>query len=261
MIKKHLDLNSGRDRGRIYRVVPTNWTATKRQMPGDASSEELVKMLGHSNGWHRDTAARLIVERSQRDAKLKEQFSQLLTKEFETSNEPQAQIRSLYCLRSIDRLSESMLVKALHDEHGQVRRHALKLVETAVYYSEATTSRLRELASDDDILVRYQLALTVGEFDNRVRTETLGALASKDGDYDRMQFAILSSVGADRVEMLEKLPSLSTPLANKLLAHIGRDGTHIAQALYTLEQRPEPVKRNAYAQLLLGTGRRGEELL
>lgn len=64
-LKQHLDLNSGNDRGRIYRI--TAESATARPMPklSAASTPELIKLLEHPNGWHRDTAARLLHAKSE----------------------------------------------------------------------------------------------------------------------------------------------------------------------------------------------------
>ena len=61
-IKQHIDLDSGNDRGRIYRIVP------------DVMCSRLFQRLAkdwcrvgcdvdHPNGWHRSTAARLLFER------------------------------------------------------------------------------------------------------------------------------------------------------------------------------------------------------
>src|SRR5205823_4433594 len=72
-IKKYLDLNSGNDRGRIYRIAPDGFDR-KRRDPGlpprleAASDAELVKLLAHPNGWHRETAARLIFQRQDKSA-------------------------------------------------------------------------------------------------------------------------------------------------------------------------------------------------
>ncbi|MEY4132899.1 MAG: hypothetical protein RL592_957, partial [Verrucomicrobiota bacterium] len=65
-IKKHLDLNSGNDRGRIYRLVPDDQNFARRRSVdlSKATLPELVETLAHPNGWHRDTASRLIYERA-----------------------------------------------------------------------------------------------------------------------------------------------------------------------------------------------------
>jgi putative membrane-bound dehydrogenase-like protein len=61
-IKKHLDLTSGRDRGRIYRVTHDGFKQRPLPRLGKATTAELVATLAHRNGWHRDTAARLLFE-------------------------------------------------------------------------------------------------------------------------------------------------------------------------------------------------------
>ena len=62
-IKKHLDLNSGTDRGRIYRIQPEKFQRRKTPKLSAASDDDLVALLGHENGWHRITAQRLLWER------------------------------------------------------------------------------------------------------------------------------------------------------------------------------------------------------
>lgn len=62
-IKKHLDLNSGNDRGRIYRVAPKGFHAPAVPDLGALSDAELATLAGHPNDWHRTTARRLLYER------------------------------------------------------------------------------------------------------------------------------------------------------------------------------------------------------
>src|SRR5581483_583354 len=67
-IKKHLDLTSGKDRGRLYNLVPP--TYRRREMPAlsKASTVELIGMLADRDSWWRDTAQRLLVERKDAQA-------------------------------------------------------------------------------------------------------------------------------------------------------------------------------------------------
>lgn len=55
-ILKHMDVGSGVDRGRIWRVVPEGHRPNVRGV-GRATTAELVALLEHPNGWHRDTAS------------------------------------------------------------------------------------------------------------------------------------------------------------------------------------------------------------
>src|SRR6266513_3747598 len=58
---------TGEEHGRIWRIHPKNWKskATKPNL-SRARSSELVKHLADANGWWRDTAQRLLVERQDR---------------------------------------------------------------------------------------------------------------------------------------------------------------------------------------------------
>ena len=67
-IKALVDLESGYDKGRIWRLAPPNF---QRSMPPNletASVAELVKFLSSPNGSIRDTSQRLLVERQDRSA-------------------------------------------------------------------------------------------------------------------------------------------------------------------------------------------------
>jgi len=69
-IKQHIDLNSGSDMGRIYRIVPERGIERcgQRVRLDMAATGDLVNMLSHTNGWHRDTAQRLLYERQDKTA-------------------------------------------------------------------------------------------------------------------------------------------------------------------------------------------------
>jgi putative membrane-bound dehydrogenase-like protein len=67
-IKKHLDLNSGTDQGRIYRVKPVKFERRKTEKLSEASNDELAALLDHPNGWHRVTAQRLLWQRGDQRA-------------------------------------------------------------------------------------------------------------------------------------------------------------------------------------------------
>src|SRR5690606_21213689 len=49
VIKKHLDLTSGRDRGRLYRITPEGFEQPKPVKLSEATTAELVALLDHPN--------------------------------------------------------------------------------------------------------------------------------------------------------------------------------------------------------------------
>ena len=65
-VVEHLDLTSGRDRGRIDRLAPPGFKPQPPPKLGAATTAELAELLEHPGGWWRDTASRLIFERQDR---------------------------------------------------------------------------------------------------------------------------------------------------------------------------------------------------
>ena len=67
-VEERIDLRSGSDRGRIYRIYPDG--TTPRSIPNLASktTSQLVAALDSPNGWQRDTAQQLLVRQNHKSA-------------------------------------------------------------------------------------------------------------------------------------------------------------------------------------------------
>ena len=122
-IKEHLDLNRGNDRGRVWRIIKKASLTHRTVRLGDASTPELVALLGHENGWHRDTAARLLWERNDPVARA------LLTRAV-SSPTPFARVGALGLLSARGELDGALLASGLRDASPGVRIRALKLAPT-----------------------------------------------------------------------------------------------------------------------------------
>jgi putative membrane-bound dehydrogenase-like protein len=159
-IKQHLDLNSGNDRGRIYRIVPdtTGWSRRSGVALGQAGTAALVATLEHGNGWHRDTASRLLYERQDRSA------VPLLTRLVRESRSPLARHHALGVLDGLGALDEGSVLAALRDSDPHVRERAVVMAERLVdrgSLSAPLAGRLAALATDAAPRVRFQLAFTL----------------------------------------------------------------------------------------------------
>jgi putative membrane-bound dehydrogenase-like protein len=187
MIKKHLDLTSGRDRGRIYRIVPDGFQQPKLPKLGKATTEELVATLAHPNSWHRETASRLLYERQDKAA------VEPLVKLAAESPSPLGRMHALYALDGLQALDSNIVSHGLRDSHPRVREHAIRLSERVGDKSKLS-DRFFALASDSDMEVRYQLAFTLGNFPGAGPLEVLKQLAKRDGENKWMRLAILSSL-------------------------------------------------------------------
>lgn len=65
-VLKQLDVAAGFDQGRIWRIVPERHARRQHVNLANLKTEELVKLLEHPNGWHRDVASRLLYQRGDR---------------------------------------------------------------------------------------------------------------------------------------------------------------------------------------------------
>src|SRR4029077_16019347 len=122
-IKAALDLESGRDLGRLWRLEPPDFQPPKPVRLAEVSTAALVALLEHRNAWHRETAHRLIFERQ--DQSVVSPLRKLLT----DSREPLARLHALWSLSGLDALAGSDLLAALRDSVGGVREHAVRLAE------------------------------------------------------------------------------------------------------------------------------------
>ncbi|RMG35212.1 MAG: alpha/beta fold hydrolase [Planctomycetota bacterium] len=218
-IKRHLDLTSGRDRGRIYRIVPSGFRPARTPQLTALSSEELVGLLSHRNAWHRETAARLLYERQDRSiVPLLEKTAVAgvasapsLKGAAERRDDCRAlgRLHALYVLAGLDALRLPIVTRALNDPHPRVREHAVRLAERfAGRVSEedgptveAFRKALIDRAADPDPRVRMQFGFSIGAFPVAWRIEPLAALLERDAGSVWIRTAALSSLsgGADQV--------------------------------------------------------------
>jgi putative membrane-bound dehydrogenase-like protein len=192
-IKKFLDLNSGNDRGRIYRIAPDGWKPRRPPRFSEAGIADLVKALEHPNGWHRDTAARLIHERHDRAA------TPLLRDLLHNASASSlGRLHATHALARLDQLTEADVRDAMNDTDPIVRAHAVLLSERFIdgggAPSAARWQAYARLAGDSDARVRYQLAFTLGLAQHEQCTQLLCDLLIKDPDSKWMRVAVLSSV-------------------------------------------------------------------
>jgi putative membrane-bound dehydrogenase-like protein len=251
VIKKHLDLTSGRDRGRIYRIKTKGSKPRPAPRLGNASLEELVSLLAHPNGWHRQTASRLLYERNDRAA------VPLLITLIQTSASPLGRMHALYALSGIGELKAEHVLAAMRDGDAGVRRHAVKLGDIG---QPSVQNALLAMADDDDVLVRFETAFLLGYLNEEVRLAALTKIARRGAGDRWMRTAIEASAP---VELLEVLAAdrefASTNGALALLANLARklgrsppDRQRLVRAIKASTGRDDSVSQTLLVAALEG---------
>ncbi|MBL9144193.1 MAG: c-type cytochrome [Verrucomicrobiaceae bacterium] len=189
-----VDLEAGRDMGRLWRLTPPDFKPVKTPRLGSASSAELVVTLENPNSWWRETAQRLLFERQDKSvvASLQTMVRQ--------GKLPQARLHALWTLEGLGALANDDLLVALKDSAAGVREHAVKLAEP-----RALTDAILPLARDADARVRFQVAFTLGELNDQRALDALAYIAKRDADDPWIRAAVLSSVQNDGDELLARL--------------------------------------------------------
>ena len=209
-ILKHLDPYEGSDLGRIYRVVPEGFKQPPLPRLSRASLADLVATLDHPNGWHRDTAARLLYQRNDRAA------VPALAALVAQSKSSLGRLHALYALKGLGALEERHVLQTLSDGDAVLREHAVRLSEAFLQNGVPSAELWRQLsacASDAVVGVRYQLAFTLGEIRHPERLGVLARIARRDAAEPMMRAAVLSSLGEGAGEMFSLLAGETNELA------------------------------------------------
>jgi putative membrane-bound dehydrogenase-like protein len=208
-----VDLESGRERGRLWRLTPPSFTPQKPPRLGQATTAELVATLENPNSWWRETAQRLLFERQDKAA------VSALRKMVRRGRTPQARLHAIWTLAGLNRLKDEDVLAGLKDRAAGVRENAVKLAEPWVAFlarssrrEKAQTSliptllpQIFRLASDSDAGVRFQLAFTLGEITDPRAADALATIAKRDAADPWIRTAVLSSVANTSDQLLIRL--------------------------------------------------------
>ncbi len=109
--------------GRIYRVVRDGVSRGPAPHLARAASADLIKALSNPNGWWRDTAQRLLVER--------DDVSVIPALQTKTASDPNqlARIHALWTLEGMEALDLPTVIKSLDDPEPKVRATAIRVSE------------------------------------------------------------------------------------------------------------------------------------
>jgi mono/diheme cytochrome c family protein/glucose/arabinose dehydrogenase len=178
--------------GRIYRVVPDGAPKAAYNIGlATANTAALVAHLTDANGWVRDTAQRLLIER--RDPAAAPALRAVVT----TSPAPLARLHALWTLEGLGALDVATVQRALVDADARVLSATVRVAEN--FFKPAAPAellnRLTALAQSSVATVRLQVALTLGELQTPAADATLRALVRAQPAQPHLLDAVLSGLG------------------------------------------------------------------
>ncbi len=203
-IKSQLDLTSGRDRGRIWRLRRKDREIRRVHQPFQQMPvEHLCEQLTHPNGWHRETAARWIYEN---------QILECIPRLREISTKadlPQSRLASLSLLNGLQMgLDEETLFRALNDTHPRIVSASIYLLchdANASLRSSRIQLRLLDLRHHLSLHVRLAAAIAMPICIDRSSIPIGSWLDLIQGDLqcEELREAIVWSIGDRADEFLQ----------------------------------------------------------
>lgn len=211
-------LEKGLEHGRIYRVVRTSSGAGQGRRPGLASATpaQLVETLAHANGWHRDTAQRLLVETGDNAA------AEPLRRMILTNSNALARLHALWTLEGLSLLDRATLLAAIEDKNERVAAAAIRLCEPLL----ATTSkdilpRLLDFTSDPRHSVRLQAAFSLSGIPRPETDRALLKMLVHFPTDSLLREAVTSGWAARESEMISAILEMPKPDGAELSPLLG----------------------------------------
>ncbi len=188
-VRGDLDYDSGKDKGRIYRVANKGHRRVDGEwLTQNAAIEEICDWLESPSAWRRSTAFRLLLER--RD---KASFP-LLRSVAASSTHLDSRSKALWSLFLLGGAEAALVEKMSTDEHAGIREHTIQLAAN-MQQREGMLEVLLSGASDENMRVRFLSSLALGDLQGE---EVIGALANvahSDGEDKWSRAAVLSGIG------------------------------------------------------------------
>lgn len=202
-----LDFESGKNQGRVYRIVNKNFKQVKDQQVrifnSQAGLDKTVDALESPEEWDRATVFRLLLERKDLRA------APLLKVVAEEANLPESRTRALWLLRDLGAIEVSTIEKAFGDEEAGLREQAIMIIDDMVVDHPELLSVLISGSKDNSERVRFSSALVLGSLDDPQVVPALAQVAAQDGSDRWVRAAVLSGIGNRLPEFLKAFRSRS----------------------------------------------------
>ena len=187
--------------GRIYRVVHDSTRLDSSNPFSHATPPQLVAALAHPNGWRRDTAQRLLVERGARTVVAD------LVKLATNAPDWRTRLHALWTLDGLDAIEHGTIETALNDQQRDVRVSAIRIAERWLggEAGDPMQTAVLQRLHDSDWAVRQQLAASIGVLPPSLREPMAVEMLERYGNDPVVVDATLSGLRGREARVLERL--------------------------------------------------------
>ncbi len=187
-------------RGRIYRIMHDSSKRDTTPLPMRSTPAQLVSMLAHPNGWRRDMAQQLLVERGDTSV------VPALRKMASSAADVRTRLHALWTLDGLDAIEPGDVMSALSHANRDVRVSGLRLAERWLgQANHPLQGAVLKRLDDNDWAVRRQLAATLGELPAQSKEPAIATILERHGDDPITVDAALSGLNGSELVVLDRL--------------------------------------------------------
>ncbi|MDX2248884.1 MAG: c-type cytochrome [Bacteroidia bacterium] len=199
------ELDQGIHYGRIWRIAPKKGALPKTEKLSDKSSAELVPFLSYSNGWYRDVAQRLLVEKQ--DLSIVPEIQKLVV----GKNNFLGKLHALWTLEGLGYNKTDIYEQATRDVHPKVRAAAIRILEIISQKDVSAKAVLEKVlvshSAEPSIEVQLQVSLSAGCLEPEKSLPILLGILDQYVDSALFRDAVMSSLEDSESQMLRQLRS------------------------------------------------------
>lgn len=200
-LRAGVDWRQGHGHGRIWKVSRRENTWPPRPAPNLSrlAGTELARRLSSPNGWMRDSAHRLLVERAD------PQPGPVLRATIADNRFATAKPHALAVLQALGLLDDGTLLRALEDGEPRVRQVALRMVAPRLPHSQTLAQSVLNMSDFPHPVVRFELPGALRLLDTPAKTNALVKLADLEAADPLISLAIVGNLGGAAEGFLPRL--------------------------------------------------------
>lgn len=175
--RRNLDKNIGK--GRIYRIVHEQMPPAKIEPLLGKTNIELLPYLGHSNGWYRFTAQKILVVRAAKEViptlrKTLINNESFFSKWLAKKDAGIERLHALWTLDGLKAMDKALILQKIADKDNRVKSAAIRLSERLLKKGDSEVFEiLQKLTTKADIKTLIQIVLSLKTYSDKAAAQVL----------------------------------------------------------------------------------------